>query len=66
MSEMPGHAMTMRWLVFHAHGVRVGSVENTPENLAEAKRLMTCQLIQRDVTGTEHYSVLPYASTGGG
>jgi hypothetical protein len=51
------------WLVFYAgtgryRNARLGSVENTPANRAEAHRTMVLHLIQRDVTGTEHYAVL--------
>jgi hypothetical protein len=51
--------MNKTWLVFWVRGWRVGSVENTPANRAEAaKRLgRVSRLIQRDVTGTEHWEV---------
>lgn len=47
------------YLVFYARGARIGSVPSTPENLSAAHKLMHLTLIQRDVSGTEHYSVTP-------
>ena len=49
----------MTYLVFYARGARIGSVPNTPENLTAARALMRLSLIQRDITGTEHYAVVP-------
>jgi hypothetical protein len=48
----------MRYLVFYVKGGRIGSVPLTSENLSEARRTMRLALVQRDATGTEHYSVL--------
>ena len=46
------------WIVFWVRGGRVASVPLTRRNEAEAKRCMDLSLIQRDITGTKHYSVL--------
>jgi hypothetical protein len=44
------------YIVFYARNARIGSTELTPENLAEAHRLMILSHIQTDVTGTQHYA----------
>ena len=44
----------MTYIVFWVRGGRVGSVENTPENLAAAQKEMRLSLIQTDATGTQH------------
>lgn len=48
----------MPYLVFYVHNARLGSVPATDANRTEAHRAMVLHLIQRDVTGTEHYAVL--------
>lgn len=46
------------YIVFWVNGGRIGSVPLTERNLVEAKQKLHLSLIQRDITGTEHYSVL--------
>jgi hypothetical protein len=46
------------YLVFYVRGARIGSVVSTPASRAGMHRLMRVSLIQRDITGTEHYHVL--------
>lgn len=43
--------------MFYARGSRIGSVPATEANWYEASRTMRLVLIQRDITGTEHYRV---------
>jgi hypothetical protein len=49
----------MTYIVFYARNARIGSVPNTPANQAAARTTMRLTLIQRDVSGTEHYAVHP-------
>lgn len=46
-------------MVLYVRDARIGSLPNTPVNQASARKLMHLSLIQRDATGTEHYSVTP-------
>ena len=49
--------MNKQWIVFWHNNLRLGSVELNESNLNESKKLMYMHLIQRDMTGTEHYEV---------
>jgi hypothetical protein len=54
--------MPATYLVFYTQNARIGSVPNTPANQAAARKIMVLSLIQRDITGTEHYNVLSLRS----
>ena len=49
----------MTYIVFYARNARIGSVPNTPANQIAARKAMRLTLIQRDISGTEHYAVWP-------
>lgn len=48
----------MEYMVFWQNNVRYGSVELNDRNKELAHKAMVLQLIQKDITGTEHYEVL--------
>jgi len=49
--------MATSWIVLWFRGNRVGSFENTPENLAEIKAQFYTQEIQTDTSGTLHLDI---------
>jgi hypothetical protein len=46
------------YIVLYVKNGRVGSIPNTPENLAYLKDHFCLSLIQKDINGTAHYDVL--------
>ena len=46
-----------KYIVLWKDNLRLGSVEHTPGNLTQLKLEFHLGLIQRDMTGTDHYAV---------
>ena len=46
-----------QWIIFWINNHRIGSLELTDETRNEAKSMFNMNLIQKDITGTEHYEV---------
>lgn len=47
-----------KYIVYWVKNVRIGSIELTNENIKESKKKFNMNLIQKDITGTEHYEVI--------
>jgi hypothetical protein len=47
-----------KWLVLYAKNARIGSLPLTDQNLGGMKALFCMSLVQRDITGTEHWNIL--------
>ena len=52
-----------KWMVFWKNNERIGSLELTEANKRQMASICHLTLIQRDITGTEHYEVTQ--KTGG-
>jgi len=46
-----------KWIVLWVKGGRVGSFPLTKKKLEQLKKQFHLGLIQRDITGTEHYNI---------
>ena len=47
-----------KWLVYYARNARIGSLPFTDQNVDGMKALFCMSLIQTDMTGTQHWSIL--------
>lgn len=54
-----------KWMVFWKNNQRIGSLELTEMNKRQMKSICNLTLIQRDITGTEHYEVTQKESNDG-